>query len=193
MALSRSFSLKSDALAWARQKELDAERRGLATEHKALRNLTVAEIMTRYRDEIVPRKRGADRETIAINAFLRRPLAQVAVSDLTTAMVSAYCAQRLTTVAASSLIRELEIFQHAFAVARRDWDIPIIENSFAMVARPKAANGRTRRLRDGERQRLDEACAQCRNPNIRPLVQLALETGMRRGEILNARIRTVII
>jgi hypothetical protein len=58
-SLARSFLLKSDALAWARQKELDAERHGLATEHKALRHLSVAEIMVRYRDEVVPRKEGA--------------------------------------------------------------------------------------------------------------------------------------
>jgi hypothetical protein len=70
---------------------LDAERRVLATEYKTLRHLTIAEIMERYRDEVVPRKRGADRETITTNAFLRQPLAKVAVANLTTGMVSTYC------------------------------------------------------------------------------------------------------
>ena len=41
----------------------------------------MADIMTRYRDEVVPRKRGADRETLLLNAFLRHPLAQVALSE----------------------------------------------------------------------------------------------------------------
>ena len=190
-SLARSFLLKSDALAWARQKELDAERHGLATEHKALRRLSVAEIMVRYRDEVVPRKKGADRETISINAFLRLPLAQVAVSNLTTAMVSAYCDQRLTTVKASSLDHELGIFQHAFEVARRNWDIPIADNPFAKVTSTKGSSPRTRRLQDGERERLDDACGQCRNLHIRYLVELALETAMRRGELLNMRWRDV--
>ena len=190
-SLARSFLLKSDALAWARQKELEAERHGLATEHKALRRLSVAEIMVRYRDEVVPRKKGADREIISINAFLRQPLAQVRVSNLTTAMVSAYCDQRLTTVKASSVNRELGIFRHAFEVARRNWDIPITDNPFAMVTRKKASSPRTRRLPDGERKRLEDACDQCRNPHIRYLVELALETAMRRGEILNMRWRDV--
>lgn len=57
-AISRSFHLKSDALAWAHQQELEAERQGLPTAHKALRDITVANV-----DEVIPRKRGADRET----------------------------------------------------------------------------------------------------------------------------------
>ena len=186
-----SFFLKSDALAWARQKELDAERRGLATEYKTLRHLTIAEIMERYRDEVVPRKRGADRETITINAFLRQPLAKVAVANLTTGMVSTYCDLRARVVKASSVNRELDIYRHAFAVARRDWDIPLTDNPFARVSRKKAGSPRTRRLQDGERERLDAACAQCLNPYMPALVRLALETGMRRGELLSARWRNV--
>ena len=42
--------------------------------------------MGRYRDEVVPRKRGADRETLTLNVFLRHPLAQVALSDVTAGM-----------------------------------------------------------------------------------------------------------
>jgi integrase len=102
-------------------------------------------------------------------------------------MVNAYCDQRLTIVKASSLNRELGIFRHAFEVARRNWGIPIADNPFANITRPKGSSPRTRRLQDGERKRLDDACAQCRNPYIAPLVQFALETGMRRGEMLNMR------
>jgi integrase len=188
-SLTRSFSYKSDALVWSHQKELDAERRGLATDHKALSRLSVAEIMVRYRNEIVPRKRGADRETIFIEAFLRQPIAQVAVGNLTTGMVSAYCASRLLTVKPSSVNRELDILRHAFVVAGRDWDIPLSSNAFALVKRPRVRDARTRRLTDGERHRLEEALVQCRNTNFGPLVRLALETAMRRGEILNARWR----
>jgi hypothetical protein len=54
--------------------------------------------VSRYRDEVAPRKRGADRETLVLNAFLRHPLAHVALSDVTTGMVSAYFAKRLRRV-----------------------------------------------------------------------------------------------
>jgi len=135
----------------------------------------------------VPRKRGAGRETYLINAFLRRPLAQLALSDLTRGKVSAYCAERLQHVKPGTVNRELDILRHAFEVARRNWDLPLRNNAFADVTRLKHAVPRERRLQAGERERLQTACSQCRNGNIRYLFELALETAMRRGEILNAR------
>ena len=58
-SVTRSFLLKGDADTWARQQELEADRQGLPTAHKAIKGLTVADVLTRYRDEVVPRKRGA--------------------------------------------------------------------------------------------------------------------------------------
>jgi len=85
------------------------------------------------------------------------------------------------------------MLRHAFEVARRDWKLPIAENPFALVARLKRCPGRTRRLQAGEWERLQQAYADCRNPFILPLVELALETGMRRGEILQARWKHVSV
>jgi hypothetical protein len=90
-SVTRSFNSKSRALAWAREQEFEADQ-GRPQAHKTLRGITVADIVSRYRDEVVPRKRGADRETLTLNAFLRHPLAQLALSNVTSGMVSAYCA-----------------------------------------------------------------------------------------------------
>jgi integrase len=185
-SVTRSFNSKREALVWAREQELEADQRRPQV-HKALKDITVADIVGRYRDEVVPRKRGADRETLTLNAFLRHPLAQVALSDVTAGMVSAYCAQRLQRVKPGTLNRELDILRHAFAVARRSWDVPLVNNAFADVTRPKGAAPRERRLHRNERGRLQAAAAQCRNAYIHYLVELAVETAMRRGELLNAR------
>ena len=40
------------------------------------------------------------------------------------------------------------------------------------------------RLEDGEFERLEEAAKQTKNPHICPVIVFAIETGMRRGEIL---------
>jgi integrase len=185
-SLTRSFLLRSDALAWGRQHELEADRQDLPTAHRGLKGTTVADLVRRYRDEVVPRKRGADRETFSLNAFLRHALAETALSELTAGMVSAYCTERLQRVKPGSVNRELDILRHVFEVARRHWDVPLTVNAFASVTRIKGAVSRERRLQPGERERLHIACLQCRNPLVRYLVELALETGMRRGEILRA-------
>src|SRR5262249_51961796 len=83
--------------------------------------------------------------------------------------------------------RELDILRHTLTTARRNWDVPLSNNVFASVIRPKSAVPRERRLRAGERERVQAACDRCRNPYIRFLVELAVETAMRRGELLNAR------
>ena len=186
-AISRTFHLRNDALAWARQKELELDRCGLATEHKALGALTVAAVVTRYRDEVVPRKRGADRETIALNAFLRRDLARANLNGLTPGSVAKYIDARLTSVRSSSVNREIDILRHAFEGARRDRKLPMVDNPFAIVVRPARGVPGSRRLEGGEWERLNAACRQCRNHCMTALVELALETGMRRGELLNAR------
>ena len=94
---SRCFQSKSEALVWAREQELEADQRRPQV-HRTLKGITVSDIVSRYRDEVVPRKRGAGSETLTLNAFLRHPLARVALSDVTSGMVSAYCAERLRRV-----------------------------------------------------------------------------------------------
>jgi len=183
---SRSFRLKSEALLWAREQELEADQ-NRPQAHKTLKGITVADIVSRYRDEVVPRKRGADRETLVLNAFLRHPLAQVALSDVTAGMVNAYCTERLRRVKPGTLNRELDILRHAFGVARRNWDVPLAHNAFAEVTRPKGGAPSERRLHSGEQERLLSECFRCRNPYVRFLVELALETAMRRGELLKMR------
>jgi integrase len=185
--VSCSFKSKSDELKWGREQELEVDRGRPQTTHRTLKGISVADIMTRYRDEVVPRKRGAHSETLTLNALLRHPLARVGLRDVTASMVSAYCAERLRSVKPGTLNRELDILRHAFAVARRSWDVPVVNNAFADVTRPKNAAPRERRLHRDERERLQAACAKCRNPYIRYLVELAIETAMRRGELLNAR------
>ena len=44
---------------------------------------------------------------------------------------------------------------------------------------------RERRLRSGELERLIKAARTCRNPYVIPIISLAVETGMRRGEIIS--------
>lgn len=187
--ITRSFLIKADAQAWARQMELEVDRRGLPMDRKALGRLTVSDVFTRYRDEVIPKKRGRNNETIAINAFLRHRLSRVALSELTPTQVAAYRDERLKAVKASTLNRQLDIFRHALEVARKEWELPLITNPFALITRPKTRDARERRLQQGEWEKLTMACRQCRNPYILLMVELALETAMRRGELLNARWR----
>ncbi len=189
--LTRSFSTKADAQAWARQLEAEADRTGLPVSRKALDTMTAGGILTRYRETITPTKRGAVREGMAIRVLLRNELAKVPLSALTVGKVAAYRDLRLKTIKPASINRELALYSHAFEVARKVWDVPLAENPFALVSKPKVANGRTRRLEPGEWELLRETCRRSRNPHLLPMVELGLETAMRRGEVLRLRWRDI--
>ena len=71
----------------------------------------------------------------------------------------------------------------ATAVASKDWGISIPQNPVKMISLPKADKARTRRLETGEKERLLQGA----NPELNRIITLALETGMRRGEILSIK------
>ncbi|WP_244477317.1 site-specific integrase [Methylobacterium sp. Leaf125] len=154
---------------------------------KVLDTTTVGDLLTRYRDEVTPKKRGAVREGMAIRVLLRHAIAKVPLSALTVAKVAHHRDLRLSFVKPSTVCRELRLYQHAFKVARNVWGLPITENPFALVEKPRVSDGRTRRLESGEWETLREACRRSRNPCILSMIEFAIETAMRRGEVLRLR------
>ena len=144
--LSKTFHRHTDALQWARQSDVQADRNDLPTDRAVLERLSLGDLLIRYRDTVVPRKRGCDIETCILNAFLRTPLARTKLSALRQEHFAAYRGQRLETVKAATINRELGIIQHALEIARDEWSIPIRENPLRKVRRPRNAQSRERRV-----------------------------------------------
>ena len=181
---TRSFHSLKDARAWARQTEVQADRRELPADPKALERVTLGQLVERYRDTVSIRKRTAYTERIVLKAFLRRPICSLHLSDLRTADFAAYRDQRLQQIKPSSLARELTPIRHLFEVARKEWGLPIRQNPLAPLSIPGLNARRERRLREGELARLLSAADRSRNSYLVPIILFALVTGMRRGEIL---------
>jgi integrase len=96
-------------------------------------------------------------------------------------------ATRPRVISAGTVIRDLGLLRAIFEVARLEWDIPLVENPVAKVRKPKAPDARERRLMPGELDHLLMACEANRNNWLRCGILLAIETGMRRGELLSIR------
>jgi hypothetical protein len=56
--VSKSFHTQKDAQEWARQMEVQADRRDLPPDPKALERVTLGELVQRYRDTVTAKKRG---------------------------------------------------------------------------------------------------------------------------------------
>lgn len=185
--VSRSFRLKADAEAWARQMEVAADRRVLKCDPRALESISLEFLIRRYIDEITPRKRAGEFEATMLRAFLRHRLSKQNLVSLGPVEFAAYRDQRLKNCTGSTINREFAILHHLFEISRTEWGYPISENPVSLVRKPRNNPSRQRRLIEGEYEELLAAADQCLNRLIRPIIILAIETAMRRGEILSIR------
>lgn len=186
---TRTFSRKEDAQRWARHIETEADRAGLPMDRASLKRLTVADVLTRYREAVLPKKRATTRkvEGDILTCLLRYPFADVSLVHVSPAHFTDFRDERLRTVKPATVHRELGLIQHAFEIARREWGLPLSQNPLATVKTPPLGNRRDRRLEGDEWERLMAACQRCRNKRIEPLIRLAVETGMRRSELVSIR------
>ncbi len=185
--LSRTFRPRADAELWARQLEADLDRGGLPTDSRKLRVHTLGDLLKRYEAEVVPRKRSADREVYMLRVILRHPVARVPLHLLTTTEIAKYRDHRLALVKSDSVRRELAVVRHCIEVARNEWGFGLPLNPVQQVKMPRAGNPRERRAHPGELEKLLKACEASRNRWLPAVIHLAVETGMRRSELLAMR------
>ncbi|MBU6995963.1 site-specific integrase [Ferrovum myxofaciens] len=90
-------------------------------------------------------------------------------------------------------------FSQVISKAQKSWGIRLAENPVALLEKPKEGKARDRRFEEDEEARLLQALTDhespgekkyrqgTRNPWILPVVIVAIETAMRRGELLGLR------
>jgi integrase len=184
---AKSFDSKTQAERWARELEAEADRSGWVADTRAAEKTTLGELLARYANEVTPTKRGAVSEKARINSIVRCPIAHRTLAKLTSSDVATYRDERLKTVAPATIVRELNTISHAIEIATREWGLWVPRNPVKLVRRPPVPRGRTRRLKEGEEDCLLAACDRGRTPLLKPLIVMAIETGMRRGELLELR------
>ncbi|HEX7888509.1 MAG TPA: site-specific integrase [Ramlibacter sp.] len=150
--------------------------------------MTLRALLQRYVEQVSPTKRGYADEAIRIKALQRARMAGYSLANLTPEVIAAFRDERLRTVKAGAVIRDLSLLSSAINHARREWGLAT-ENPCVLVRKPTAPPGRSRVLSAIEQERLLAALAPSgrRNPWMLPLAQLALWTAMRRGELLALR------
>lgn len=107
------------------------------------------------------------------------------LSQITPAMIEEYKADRLQNVSPASVNRELACLKHMYSMAI-EWEM-IKSNPAKMVKLLKEPSGRIRYLKPEEVNALLDECAD----HIKPIVVVAINTGMRKSEILSLKWRDV--
>ena len=181
-SLTKTFSHHSDAKVWARETERDLDR-GYRVQN-GLTKATLGEILEKYCKEITSHKKGKLVEQRRINRLLRDPITQIAVKNLSSHIIANFRDRRqLDGLRACAY--DLVIIRHALEIARKEWGVVLAENPVDQVRKPPPCKPRHRRLEPGDYEALEAAIQRCRVTYLWPLINLAIETGMRRGELLS--------
>jgi len=178
-SITKTFTSISVARKGAKGGEADMERR---IHVEVPDQTTVGELLKRYQRQILPSHKGQQVEAYRLKT-LKRHLGGFRLIHLTPKEIASYRDLRLKEVSSASLKRELTILSRVLTIASRDWGISIPQNPVKMISSPKADKARTRRLEAGEKERLLQGA----NPELHRIITVALETGMRRGEILSIK------
>lgn len=197
--VAKTFSNKADAVAWAKITESEMIRGAFIKRTDAERT-TLREALDRYQREITVKKRGFKTEHLRIEKWKETRLALRSLASLRPTDFAKYRDQRIESGMAPSTVRlELAIISHLFNVAKKEWGYEGTANPIESIRMPSANNARSRLFQPGEEFYLFKALspgkrgakgienAGCNAPWLKPLVQLALETGMRRGELLSLK------
>ena len=176
---SKTFETLADAKKWATKVESEMNS-GAFIDRSELKKTTLWELLERYRLEVTPTHKGREKEDYKIRQLQRHPLASRSLSTLRAVDFSQYRDERLKKVGTETVRKELAKFAVVFKTAARDWSLPV-QNHAAAIKKPAASKGRDRRLQAGEEKRLLVAAES--RPDLRVAIILAIETGMRCGEI----------
>jgi integrase len=190
---TRTFARREDAQRWARSVEFDLDRQPRGTPVQNGSSQTLGELLARYEAEITPLKRSNDRERDKIRVIKRSTINNIKITDLRASHIRQYRDDRLKIVKPATAKRELAIIRHCISVAIGEWGLELGRNPGKDIVVKNADQARSRRLSKIEFERLTAELDRSSVWYLKPIVVLALETGMRRGEILAIRKQDVKI
>jgi integrase len=174
---SRTFATRAEAEDWAIQREAEIVRGEAVPRSRK----TLAEALAR----IEPRNR-TDKTRAAVAS--RYTFASVPLPDVTPEMLANWRDARLRQVSPGTVLREMTFLRGVFERARLEWRW-IAKNPLSDVKRPPEPPARKRLISDAERDAMLVAldytgAVTTVHHEVAVALLLALETGMRAGEIL---------
>ncbi len=185
------FDTKAEAKNWAALTEAQILERKLRKEGQ---NRSFAETLERYRDEVAVDMKSSRWTTNRINFLLENlPFCLKPTNDVSPADLADWRDSRLKINSPSTVNRDFKLLSAIFTIAAREWGW-CSQNPCSQVSRPKMPRPRSRIVSDDERELILNALGY--RPGMVPGMMihylgaaflLAIETAMRKGEMLSLR------
>ena len=182
----KRFANLEDAAKWKRSREAEIDR-GIFIDRREAAKFTVGDLFKKYRLEVTPNKRGKVVESARLLKLEKDDLAKVNAALVQAHHLNDWMERRAKQagrgqrkISGSTINRDLALISHVFTKAAKAWRV-YIDNPVELVERPKSSRPRDRRLSAAE---VDAICAASSSPQLPIVLRLAVETGMRLGELL---------
>ena len=189
--ISKTFIKKSNASNWAKEIEYQLDREQYEDFSESVR-ITLGELITRYRDEITPTKKGAKEEKYKLNFILRNKIVKCRVLSLKTKQILEFKNDIKETRAASTVNKYIHYIYTIWETARVQWDIALpSRNPVSLVKKEKVTDKIDRILTPEEYQDLLVACSKSNLAFLPEIVEFAYITAMRFGEITKLRTKDI--
>lgn len=178
---SKVFPTKQEARDWAAGIEVD-----LKDAKSNTCRLPFGDVMRRYGLEVSPQKRSHTWEIARIEKWRVDPVGKIRMCDLGPDDLADWRDRRLAEVSAGTVRRERNLMSAILTQARKEWRL-IDVNPMADVSAPKEPPPRNRLVTPDELEKLEFVAGDdlsTKRARAFHAFRLALETGMRAGEIL---------
>lgn len=183
---SRTFESRKAAEDWG--KVIEAEMiRGVHVDRTKAERTTLGQVIEDYIQRVAPTHKGGEAEILRLKRFIREEpaLSAYSLANLQTHHFEDFMQRRLEEVSPGTVKRELGLLHSVVEAVRKAYGM--VENPISDVRRPQVNDARDVRLHPGDEDRLLTAVQTSRNPWLKPAVILAVETAMRRSELLALR------
>lgn len=180
---SQTFENRRDAEKWVRSIERDMDTGAFIPSSKA-RKTTILDIAERYREQLLPSHKGIRQEECRLRA-VENKFGKYHLSAVTPEMVATWRDELTKRLSPQTVKHYLSALSRLYKAADRDFGIPLpLGNPVNRIRMPAVSNSRDRRFEAGEEARLMAELNRSRSKWLKHVVLLALETAMRRGELL---------
>ena len=184
-SISKSFHIKSEAQKWAKEQEVLMQSGQWLRVKEQL--FTLHTLITKYKNEITPKKKGSITEDQRLRRLLtEKDIMNITLQRLHPPILAAFRDRRLKD-GVRACQYDLVLIRHAWNIACIEWGWDLSDNPVEKIRLPKNNPPRERRLKPGEYEQLKKASFETKVWYLWPIIDFAIETGMRRSEILGMK------
>lgn len=179
---TKTFKPKVEAVAWSNEVEASMARQMYIPPDSATQSMTVSKLLDKYVKE-ESRRKASESDDKQRAETIKGALGRYGVTELTPTHLGQYKRDRLAVRSPQTVTHELNLLHRAYVVGVEEWGL-VLPRGVPRTSRPQLPPGRDRRVRQEE---IDSILANTESEELESIVLLAVETAMRRSEILGLK------